>query len=38
MLNAKYPDQKGFTREEYSQITEDYLAKKERRLKASQGK
>lgn len=32
MLAAKYPDQKGFTREEYDQVADDYLAKKERRL------
>lgn len=38
MLAAKYPNEKGFTREEYSQITDDYLAKKERRLKAAQAK
>ena len=32
MLAAKYPDQKGFTREEYDQVADDYLAKKARRL------
>ncbi|WP_286863274.1 MULTISPECIES: DUF6246 family protein [Pantoea] len=32
MLAAKYPEQKGFTREEYDQVAEDYLAKKARRL------
>ena len=32
MLAAKYPDQKGFTREEYDAVTDDYLAKKEKRL------
>ena len=31
-LNAKYPNQKGFTRDEYDQITNDYLARKARRL------
>lgn len=37
MLNAKYPDQKGFTKEEYEAVTDDYLAKKARRLaKAAQ--
>lgn len=32
LLNAKYPDQKGFTREEYDSVADDYLAKKARRL------
>lgn len=32
LLAAKYPDQKGFTREEYDSIADDYLAKKARRL------
>lgn len=32
MLEAKYPDQKGFTREEYDQVADDYLAKKAKRL------
>lgn len=32
MLAAKYPDQKGFTREEYDQVADDYVAKKARRL------
>lgn len=32
MLAAKYPDQKGFTRDEYDQVADDYLAKKARRL------
>lgn len=32
MLAAKYPDQKGFTRDEYEAVADDYLAKKERRL------
>lgn len=27
LLAAKYPDQKGFTREEYDAIADDYLAK-----------
>ncbi len=35
LLAAKYPEQKGFTREEYSQITDDYLAKKAKRLAKS---
>ncbi|WP_456309183.1 DUF6246 family protein [Serratia proteamaculans] len=32
MLAAKYPDQKGFTRDEYESVADDYLAKKARRL------
>lgn len=32
MLNAKYPDQKGFTRDEYDAVADDYMAKKARRL------
>lgn len=32
LLAAKYPDQKGFTREEYDSVADDYLAKKARRL------
>lgn len=32
LLAAKYPDQKGFTREEYDQVANDYLAKKAKRL------
>lgn len=32
MLNAKYPDKKGFTREEYDAVADDYMAKKARRL------
>ncbi|GAB50216.1 DUF6246 family protein [Atlantibacter hermannii] len=32
LLAAKYPDQKGFTKEEYEAVTEDYLARKARRL------
>ncbi|MEG1688799.1 MAG: DUF6246 family protein [Hafnia sp.] len=32
LLAAKYPDQKGFTREEYDAVADDYLAKKARRL------
>ncbi|WP_368928354.1 DUF6246 family protein [Mixta calida] len=38
LLAAKYPDQKGFTREEYQQVTEDYLAKKQRRLAAAKAR
>lgn len=32
MLNAKYPDQKGFTRDEYDAVADDYIAKKARKL------
>jgi hypothetical protein len=32
MLNAKYPDQKGFTRDEYDAGADDYMAKKALRL------
>ncbi|MGF6562751.1 DUF6246 family protein [Erwinia aphidicola] len=32
MLAAKYPEQKGFTRDEYEAVADDYLAKKARRL------
>ena len=27
LLAAKYPDQKGFTREEYDSVADDFLAK-----------
>lgn len=33
LLAAKYPDQKGFTREEYDAVADDYLARKARKLK-----
>ncbi|MFZ4835887.1 DUF6246 family protein [Rouxiella sp. Mn2063] len=32
LLNAKYPEQKGFTKEEYDNVADDYLAKKQRKL------
>ena len=32
MLAAKYPDQKGLTRDEYEAVADDYLAKKARRI------
>lgn len=32
LLAAKYPDQKGFTKEEYEAVTDDYLSRKARRL------
>lgn len=31
LLAAKYPDQKGFTREEYDAVADDYLARKAKR-------
>lgn len=31
MLAAKFPEQKGFTREEYDQVTEEFMARKARR-------
>lgn len=33
LIAAKYPDQKGFTREEYDAVADDYMARKARRLK-----
>lgn len=32
MLAAKYPEQKGFTREEYDSVADDYMARKARRM------
>lgn len=32
MLAAKFPEQKGFTREEYDQVAEEFMARKARRL------
>ena len=32
LLAAKYPDQKGFTREEYDAVADEYMAKKAKRL------
>lgn len=32
LLAAKYPDQKGFTREEYDQVADDYFERKAKRL------
>lgn len=32
MLAAKYPDQKGFTKEEYDSVADDFMAKKAKRL------
>ena len=36
LLAAKYPDQKGFTREEYDAVAEDYLVRKARRMAKDQ--
>ncbi len=33
LLAAKFPDQKGFTKEEYDAVADDYLARKDRKLK-----
>ena len=35
LLAAKYPDQKGFTKDEYDAVADEYLAKKARRLAKS---
>ncbi|MBA4822816.1 hypothetical protein H2241_17865 [Pantoea ananatis] len=32
MLSAKYPEQKGFTREEYDSVADDYMARKAKRI------
>lgn len=32
LLNAKYPDQKGFTKEEYNSVADDYFARKQAKL------
>ncbi|HDW0019279.1 DUF6246 family protein [Enterobacter kobei] len=32
LIAAKYPDQKGFTKDEYDAVADDYLAKKAKRL------
>lgn len=37
LLAAKYPDQKGFTREEYEAVADDYMARKARRIAKEQG-
>lgn len=36
LLAAKYPDQKGFTREEYDSVVDSYLERKKQRLAAHQ--
>lgn len=37
LLAAKYPDQKGFTKDEYDAVADDYMAKKARRLAKAKG-
>lgn len=37
LLAAKYPDQKGFTREEYDAVADDYLARKAKKLSTDRG-
>lgn len=32
LLAAKYPEQKGFTKEEYDAVADDYLARKAKKL------
>ncbi len=36
LIAAKYPEQKGFTREEYDAVADDYMARKARRLAKEQ--
>lgn len=36
LISSKYPDQKGFTKDEYEAVTDDYLAKKAKRLARAQ--
>lgn len=39
MLTAKYPEQKGFTKEEYDAVADDYLARRNKKLSGnSKGK
>lgn len=38
MINAKYPDQKGFTREEYDAVRDDYFKRREARIAAEKAK
>lgn len=35
LLAAKFPDQKGFTKEEYDAVADDYLARKKRKMAAT---
>ena len=32
LIAAKYPDQKGFTKEEYDAVADDYMARQARKL------
>ncbi len=34
LLADNYPDQKGFMKEEYGSVADDYLARKARRMKS----
>lgn len=36
MIKSKYPDEKGFTKEEYDGAVDDYFTRKEKRIKESQ--
>lgn len=38
MISAKYPEQKGFTREEYDNVRDDYLKRREARIAAEKAK
>ncbi|WP_264041547.1 DUF6246 family protein [Pectobacterium carotovorum] len=38
MINAKYPDQKGFTREEYDTVRDDYFKRREALIAAERAK
>ena len=38
MLNAKYPPQKGFTRDEYDAVRDDYFKRREARIEAEKAK
>jgi len=37
LIATKYPDHKGFTREEYEAATDDYMARKSRSLAKEKG-
>lgn len=38
LLSQRYPDQKGFTAEEYDKIRDDYFARRKERIKAEKSK
>ncbi|MCG8709271.1 hypothetical protein JHU04_002512 [Brenneria sp. 4F2] len=38
LINAKYPEQKGFTREEYDAVRDDYFKRREARIAAEKAK